>query len=71
MFRIIKNKEALSEIMQDFKFDSEEGDWLLESPSQFSSGVALIDAPAGPALSAAVLGDLPKGAPLHFSSSAF
>lgn len=26
-FRIIKNKEALSEIMQDFKFDSEECDW--------------------------------------------
>lgn len=25
--RIIKNKEALSEIMQDFKYDSEESDW--------------------------------------------
>lgn len=25
--RMIKNKEALSEIMQDFKYDSEESDW--------------------------------------------
>jgi len=29
LFRIIKNNEALSEIMQDFKYDSEECDWRL------------------------------------------
>lgn len=29
MSRIIKNKEALSEIMQDFKYDSEDCDWRL------------------------------------------
>lgn len=50
--------------MQDFKFDSEEGDWLLDSPLQFPSGAAHIDAPAGPALSAAVL--ITQGALLIF-----
>lgn len=28
--RIIKNKEVLSEIMQDFKYDSEECDWQVD-----------------------------------------
>lgn len=51
--------------MQDFKFDCEEGDWQLDSPPQFPSRAARIDAPAGPTLSAAVL--ITQGAPLHFS----
>lgn len=43
MFRIIKTQEALSEIMQDFKYDSEEGDWQLVQISSVSFFVLFVN----------------------------